>query len=102
MLYYFLFIEILLKLDHEYYKNGTPDAVIQNILLAKQGVINRISENCGGQDLLEGTDEFKWTFTNSVFFAFTAVTTIGKHFTLFLYYGGKLLYRISLSQTFLP
>ena len=68
-------------MDRKYYDNETSPAVINAIEAAKEGVIHRISESCGGHNLLDESDvptDLRWSYYNSVFFAFTAVTTIGR------------------------
>lgn len=77
---YFL-AEILLRLDRPYYRSNTSTEVLNAILAAKEGVLNRISDVCGSSiNFLERPDgsQLKWNYYNSVFFAFTIVTTIGE------------------------
>jgi len=67
-------------LDQEFYNNGTPPEILEAIKQAKEGVITRISETCGGKNLLDVNSTetiLRWTLYNSVFYAFTAITTIG-------------------------
>lgn len=80
MLYFFP--EILFRLDHNFYSNLTSPDVLEALTSAKEGVINRIAAVCGIDNLLEDTgapepSSLKWNYYNSVFFAFTVVTTIG-------------------------
>lgn len=101
-----LFItEILILLDRDFYNNETTREMIHALTQAKIEVVHRISAVCDAGDLLppgvviedyethslttteepsaqkeEEEDKLKWNFYNSVFFAFTVITTIGKLF----------------------
>jgi hypothetical protein len=95
--------EILLRLDRDFYHNGTPTEVLDAVQSAKEGVINRISDMCGRINLLDehSVSTLQWTFYNSVFFAFTAITTIGNQFWSHLLIAEKSLYSpTSSTQTF--
>lgn len=74
------FPEILFRLDRNFYDNATDPDILDALTSAKEGVINRISQVCQLDNLLEGpeTTTLKWNYYNSVFFAFTVVTTIGR------------------------
>ncbi|CAG7832242.1 unnamed protein product [Allacma fusca] len=71
--------EILLRLDRDFYHNDTTPEVLDALRSAKEGVINRISAACGGTNFMDSSQSevIKWNYYNSVFFAFTIVTTIG-------------------------
>ncbi|CAL8111187.1 unnamed protein product [Orchesella dallaii] len=74
--------EILFRLDYNFYNNQTSPDILDALTSAKEGVINRIAAVCGIDNLLDGAgrpepSSLKWNYYNSVFFAFTVVTTIG-------------------------
>jgi len=85
-----LLVEILLLLDKDFYSNDTNPEVLNALRQAKEGVIHRISDVCEAGNLLRDeeapptpaeveSDKIKWNYYNSVFFAFTVVTTIGEN-----------------------
>ncbi|ODM98550.1 Open rectifier potassium channel protein 1 [Orchesella cincta] len=74
--------KILFRLDYNFYNNETSPDILDALTSAKEGVINRIAAVCGIDNLLDGAgrpepSSLKWNYYNSVFFAFTVVTTIG-------------------------
>jgi hypothetical protein len=77
-------------LDKDFYSNDTSSEVIHALKQAKEGVLHRISDVCGIGNILKDEsvplndsqpqqqqEKIKWNYYNSVFFAFTVVTTIG-------------------------